>query len=244
MPQRVPLLSVATPHAECVSALTPSTRFDWLAFTSSLPGLFRTQPDTIPAEVPYLHAAADRIARWALPPGMAGAYRVGLVWAGNPRHPGDRWRSIPPAVFLALADVPGAVFCSLQPDVRADGLAAMEAYPQLRRTGAAAADFADTAAIVAQLDLVITVDTAIAHRAGAMARPVWILVPPVPDWHWQRNRSDSPWYPTARLFRQQASEDWSAVIARVRQALIETIASVPALNASVTSGWHCRQARF
>ncbi|HEX5326617.1 MAG TPA: hypothetical protein VFW75_08115 [Acetobacteraceae bacterium] len=170
MPQLVPLLSVAAPHAECVSARTPSTRFDWLAFTSSLPGLFRTQPDTIPAEVPYLQVEADRIARWALAPGMAGAYRVGLVWAGNPRHPGDGWRSIPPAVFLALADVPGAVFCSLQPDVRADGLAAMEAYPQLRRIGAAAADFADTAAVVAQLDLVITVDTAMAHLAGAMAR--------------------------------------------------------------------------
>ncbi len=153
----------------------------------------------------------------------AGALRVGLVWAGKPSHRNDRNRSLSLADLAPLFEVPGASFHSLQFGDPAEtvsplGFAALieDLRPRIR-------DFADSAALVASLDLIVTADTALAHLAGALARPVWTLLPFVPDWRWQTERDDSPWYPTMRLFRQTRPGDWDGVIARVGAALAERI---------------------
>ena len=197
-----------------------------------LPGLpyrFGTRVKTIPADVPYLAAPADRVAAWraraagdaAAPAGRA--LRVGLVWAGGNSHPNDRRRSAPLAAFEPLAAVPGVRLYSLQKGERAAALRNAPGWaPQ--DWGAAFDDFADTAAAIESLDLVISVDTSVAHLAGALGRPVWTLLPFAPDWRWLLGRADSPWYPTMRLFRQPRPGDWSAVVRDVQLALTEVAA--------------------
>jgi ADP-heptose:LPS heptosyltransferase len=140
---------------------------------------------------------------------------VGIAWSGNPVHKNDRKRSIPLAQFRQLA-ADGWQFVSLQPDVRESDRAAFEAWPGLVDAGRELRDFADTAGLLQALDLVITVDTSVAHLAGALGRPVWILLPYSPDWRWLMGRSDTPWYPGARLYRQPATGAWAPVLARVR----------------------------
>jgi ADP-heptose:LPS heptosyltransferase len=161
-----------------------------------------------------------RIAQWAsaLPP-AAGHPRIGVVWRGNPRHANDANRSIPLATFQALLDAPQRTFVPLQLDVSADEAALLDRQPAVSRLAGTVDDFADTAAILEHLDLVITVDTSVAHLAGAMGRPVWVLLPFAPDWRWMLRRSDSPWYPTMRLFRQPRIGDWDTVLATVRAEL-------------------------
>jgi ADP-heptose:LPS heptosyltransferase len=149
------------------------------------------------------------------PAGAARPLRVGLSWAGRPTHLHDRHRSIPLAALTALAEVPDVTFFSLQKwdpagEVNAapGGLRLVDVTPRLF-------NFADTAALIANLDLVLCVDTAVAHLAGAMGRPAWVMLPFSPDFRWLLDRSDSPWYPTLRLFRQPAPGDWTAVFSAV-----------------------------
>jgi hypothetical protein len=177
----------------------------------SLPHLLRTRLDTIPAEVPYLYAeeAADRLGT------RDGRLRVGLVWAGNPQHKNDRRRSLNPDVLAPLASLRDIQWFSLQP-----GTTTPPPLDLVDRT-ADLTDFADTAALLMQLDLVVTVDTSVAHLAGALGRPVWILLPYAADWRWLVERSDSPWYPSARLYRQSAPGDWPSVVERLRADLAE-----------------------
>jgi len=183
----------------------------------SLPRLFATTVATVPAEVPYLSVPAGARAPAALGDAPRGTRKVGIVWAGNPAHARDRVRSCALDRFLPLAAVPGVRLYSLQVGAAAAALAgAGDAVTDL---GRAFADFADTAAAVAALDLVIAIDSAVAHLAGALARPVWILLPFAPDWRWMTGRDDTPWYPTARLFRQPAPGGWDAVFAAVAAAL-------------------------
>ena len=198
------------------AALPP---FDLHCPLLSLPLAFGTTLATIPAAVPYLHVPAQRAMKWrsALP--AAGRPRVGLVWSGKPSHKNDHNRSIALHRLTPLLSVSGADFISLQPEYRAADLAALAAFPNLLRLDAALADFADTAAVVEALNLVIAVDTAVAHLAGALGKPVWLLVSSIQDWRWLRQRDDSPWYPTARLFRQPEIGDWDSVIARVAREL-------------------------
>ncbi len=186
----------------------------------SLPRAFGTDLATIPATVPYLAPDPADVSRWrdrlaeqdgdGTGDGAAGL-RVGLVWAGNPRHRNDRNRSIPVAALRPLLAVPGVRFVSLQTgDARADlnrlpGEGLLDAVERVR-------DFADTAAILANIDLLITVDTAMVHLAGAMGVPSWLLLPHVPDWRWLLDRADSPWYPSLRLFRQPRPGDWTTAI--------------------------------
>jgi hypothetical protein len=132
--------------------------------------------------------------------------KVGLVWSGDTRHSRDHLRSIPADLFLRLTDLPGIRFHSLQHEVRAADLPALTARPAIGREVEKAVDFADTAAFIARLDLVITIDTGIAHLAGALGKPVWTMLHVAPDWRWLTERSDSPWYPTARLFRMTPTE--------------------------------------
>ena len=184
----------------------------------SLPALFGTTLETIPGTVPYLSADAGRADAWTERLAGAAGFKVGLAWAGNPRHANDHNRSLAAAELAPLLATVGVSFYGLQVGERSLDAAALASGP-FRDLSPFIRDFADTAAIVANLDLVISVDSAVAHLAGALARPVWILLPFDAEWRWLRDRDDSPWYPTARLFRQTAPGDWTGLIGRVGRAL-------------------------
>ncbi|HEY6431209.1 MAG TPA: hypothetical protein VIZ17_04450 [Acetobacteraceae bacterium] len=181
----------------------------------------------MPRDVPYLHAAPERVARWAATLDSHPGCRVGLAWAGNPKHLNDRRRSIPAGQFLEIANVPGVRFYSLQHEIREGDRAALDANSTIVRVGEMVDEFADVAAIVTSLDLVITVDTAIAHLAGALGKAVWVLLPFVADWRWLVGQDDCPWYPTVRLFRQDAAGEWLPVIERVKAALRSLVVGAP-----------------
>jgi tetratricopeptide (TPR) repeat protein len=188
----------------------------------SLPRVFGTNLASIPKEVPYLHADAEDAGKWQRRLAERSApVNVGLVWAGRPTHKNDRNRSLKLENMAPLGQLPGLRFVSLQ-----KGAAAAEAKTpppgmELIDWTEELKDFADTAALIANLDLVIAVDTAVAHLAGAMGKPVWTLVPFIADWRWLLDRQDSPWYPTMRLFRQPCIGDWDSVIRRMAAELSE-----------------------
>ena len=193
---------------------------------SSVPHLVHTTLETIPGDVPYLHADPARIAAWrgkldAMLPG--GVPRIGLAWTGRPTHPNDRRRSVPLVRLAPLATVGRASFVSLQKPIPAADVSTLAQFPGMIGLADALTDFGETAAVIANLDLVITVDTAIGHLAGAMAKPVWIMLPKASDWRWLLQRSDSPWYPTARLFRQATPGAWDPVIAAAAAALTQEL---------------------
>lgn len=184
---------------------------------ASLPFLLKVRSDDLPAE-PYLTADPAKRQAWEarLPPGP----RIGIVWSGNPEHLDDRNRSMTLRTLLTMLP-PGLTVLSLQKDPRPDDAQTLRQTGQVVDLGPALDDFTDTAAIVACLDLVISVDTSTAHLAGALGRPVWILLPFAADWRWRRDRPDTPWYRSARLFRQSAPRDWRGVAEEVRDALKE-----------------------
>ena len=214
----LPLAQELEGVAEFVARGTnPLPAVDCRAPLMSLGRLFRTTIDSVPAEVPYLHPPTD-----APPPDLPpapGQRRIGLVWAGNPRHRTDARRSLPPGLLASLRRVSGLRFVSLQRDRPAGETAALARSLPLDDTAPLLTDFGATARIVDDLDLVVAADTAVAHLAGAMGKPVWILLPYAPDWRWLLDRPDSPWYPTARLFRQSAPGAWPPVVAAVERAL-------------------------
>lgn len=199
----------------------PNTRYDFWTPPFSLPYHCGTRLETIPAELPYLRAAPDRIARWA-PQLPQQGLRVGLVWKGNRGFENDTDRSLPSLRLLApLWEVPGIRFVSLQKGAGEDEAADPPPGQPLVELGSRLGDLADTAAVIASLDLVISVDTAVAHLAGALAKPCWLLLPYYKtDWRWLEDREDSPWYPKAlRLFRQSTMGDWPSVVERLRTSL-------------------------
>jgi tetratricopeptide (TPR) repeat protein len=182
-----------------------------------LPAILGTRVETIPARVPYLFADPELVRDWTLKLDIPKSHlKVGIAWRGSPEHRNDRKRSIEPAELSALAGVPGTSFISLQQGL-SDGVAGSLPFVPLGRE---LTDFADTAALMRNLDLVISVDTAVAHLAGAMAIPVWTLLAYNPDWRWMLGRDDSPWYPGMKLFRQENRGDWGSVMRRVREQLI------------------------
>jgi tetratricopeptide (TPR) repeat protein len=191
--------------------------FDFHCPLSSLPMAFDTTLNTIPQVIPYLSAGANAGA-WKERLGAMKRPRVGLVWAGNPNHFNDRNRSVPLETLLPLLDVE-AQFFSLQKEARPGDQAVLREHKKILDLAHELPSFAETAAIIQNLDLLISVDTSVAHLAGALGRPVWILLSYVPDWRWQLIRADSPWYPTARLFRQSESRDWQSVVHQVSAAL-------------------------
>lgn len=199
----------------------PKSGWDCWTPLMSIPLYCQTRLDSIPAFIPYLQAAAGRMARWGahLP---ARGIRIGLVWKGNPKFENDADRSLPALdVLLPLGRVGGVHFISLQKGAGEDqAMHPPEGLPLLH-LGSQIEDFADSAAILANLDLVICVDTAIAHLAGALGKPCWVLLPDYKtDWRWLDGRSDSPWYPgVMRLFRQPAAGGWAIVVAEVQAAL-------------------------
>ena len=221
-PPLVRLLSAAAPYATVVDTLPDGARFDIQCDSTSLPRWFETEFDGIPAPRQYLWPSANPKSARKHPADRR--LKVGLAWSGDARHSRDHLRSIPADLFLTVADVPGISFHSLQYAARSDDRPTLAARPAIARDIQKAADFADTAALVASLDLVIAVDTAIVHLAGALGKPVWIVLHVAADWRWLTDRSDSPWYPSARLFRVTPAEwlggaGWRPVINRVATAL-------------------------
>lgn len=190
---------------------------------SGLPRLAGTRLDTIPAEVPYLQADPGKAAAWverlwALSPRHY--RRIGIVWAGRPTHLNDDNRSITLASFAPLAALPGVSLVSLQKGATAQKqIGSYWGRAPLINLGSEIADYGDTMAVIESLELIVTVDTSVAHLAAAMGKPVWIILPYAPDWRWLLERTDSPWYPTVRLFRQSAARDWPPVIAAIAEEI-------------------------
>ncbi|MEN9879871.1 MAG: hypothetical protein RIQ55_517, partial [Pseudomonadota bacterium] len=211
----VSLLSDQWPGAVVAESFADVSGFDLATPMMSLPLALGTRLESIPAEVPYLRVASTEMAVNDQP-------RIGLVWSGSTGHKNDKNRSIPVATLAPLFDLPVDWVC-LQPDLRASDLGWLAEHPDVALDRPMLTDFSETARIIEALDWVVTVDTAVAHLAGALGKPVWILLPTGADYRWLLDRHDSPWYPTARLFRQPVRGDWAGVIAQVTQAIADTM---------------------
>jgi Tfp pilus assembly protein PilF len=224
---QAPLKTLLTqlPDVQVLARGEPVPHFDCQIPLLSLPLALRTELATIPARVPYLHADRELALLWRQRLDAGRPPRIGLAWSGNARHGNDHNRSLPLTELVrTLAPLAGrASFVSLQKEVRAADEPVLRASG-IRHFGAELADFRDTAALADSLDLIVSVDTSVAHLAGALGRPLWILLPFTPDWRWLRERADSPWYPTARLLRQRAPGDWDAALAELAHGLAACIA--------------------
>ncbi len=221
-----PLLSAMTGVSQCLSkSAAPLPAFDFHCPLSSLPLAFGTGLDSIPAERSYLPPpAADRVRDWEDRLGPHDRLRVGLVWSGNPKHNNDRNRSIRLRMLTRILDL-DATFVSLQKDPRPADRETLLERPEIVDLTADLTDFAETAALISCLDLVITVDTSVAHLAGALGCPTWILLSYTPDYRWLLDRDDSPWYPTVRLFRQSETREYGSVLDSVRMELLALISA-------------------
>jgi hypothetical protein len=204
------------PRAEVIPQGDPLPPFDAQCALMSLPLVLRTTLKSLPREIPYLSPPPDRISRWPARFAQIPQRKIGLAWSTNAASPTARRRSCRLADFAPLASVANTRLFSLQKGPASSETAA-SAFPITDWTSDLS-DFADTAALISQLDLVITVDTAVAHIAGAIGKTFWVLVPFAPDWRWLLNRSDSPWYPTARIFRQHVPGNWTQVISQIAEA--------------------------
>lgn len=213
----IPLFAAQKGKFEIVAWGAAPPNFDVHCPLLSLPYALKTTLRTIPASIPYLFSPPGKLDHWRAKLGKKGKPRVGLAWSGNPRKK-DRSRNIPLELFLPSMST-AMEWHILQKDIPEDDRSSLKSNPAIIDHTASLNDFSDTAALVAELDLVISVDTVAAHLAGAMGKPAWILLPFHPDFRWLRDRTDSPWYPTARLFRQTHDGDWGGVIDQVSREL-------------------------
>jgi hypothetical protein len=215
----VPLVEASFPGVECLGP-GRDLQVQLHVAAMELPGCFATTLESVPARVPYLRPPEPAGARWRelLAPWRDRA-RIGLAWSGSQVQINNRNRALPLSLLMPLAQLPGVQCFSLQKGDAGPWTDVAPDPKQLLDLTARWQDFGDSAAMIEQLDLVITVDTAIAHLAGALGKPVWILLPPNPDWRWLLEREDSPWYPTARLFRRGFGEHRREQVARVESAL-------------------------
>lgn len=203
----------------------PLPGFDLYIPMMSLAKVFATTLDTVPADIPYL--TPPDVAAVQLPASMERRRQIGIVWAGKPTHQNDKNRSCTFRDFIELLGMPGVSVFSLQKGPREADIAAECCESLVLNLGPRLNDFADTAAVIQQLDMVITVDTSVAHLAGALGKPVWVLVPHAPDWRWMTDTDSSPWYPSMRLFRQEKHGDWDSVFIKVRRALRDELGLSP-----------------
>jgi tetratricopeptide (TPR) repeat protein len=228
-PALAPLLTTLGPEIEIVPPEGAAPVFDFTCPLLSAPHKLGTTIESIPATVPYLSVRQARRDAWrARLAGIAPGLRVGLAWSGNAQYANDWTRSIAFEKLGAILGVPGATYVCTQKDLRPSDEASF-ANAGVIDVRDELTDFGETAALIDQLDLVITVDTVLAHLAGALGKPVWVLLSAVSDWRWLEHRTDSPWYPTARLFRQRTLGDWAPVFAEVK-------AELSALSAKKSSG--------
>jgi tetratricopeptide (TPR) repeat protein len=217
-PELQPLLSDLD-GVTVIASGTPRQAFDWHCPLLSLPLAFKTTQETIPAPAPYLNAPAERMSYWRERLGPQGRPRAGFVWSGQVSHNNDANRSIALARLAPLFENPPFQCFSLQSELRPADDETLAGLPNLVHLGGDLRDFADTAAIISLLDVVISVDTAVAHLAGALGKPVLVLLPHAADFRWMRDCCDSPWYPTAALVRQPAFGDWDSVVTRLGEEL-------------------------
>lgn len=208
-----------------LQADAPYPQFDYYIHLISLPRVFGTELASVPAAIPYVHVDPARKSRWAQRIDGDSTLRVGLVWAGDPNHVRDRYRSVALTDLAPVINVKGARFYSFQVGSRAAQCASASAGADLIDLGPQLHDFADTAAAIDQMDLLISVDTSVAHLAGALGKRVWTMLPTPSEWRWMVDREDSPWYPTMRLFRQRRSGDWKEVIGRIAAELADFVHS-------------------
>ncbi len=201
--------------------------FDFHCPLLSLPLAFNTRLETIPRPTPYLFAAKESVNAWNERLPRSRVPLVGISWAGNPEFPADAPRTIGLRRLTPLLAVPGVQFVSIQKDLREGDQELLRQNPHLVHLGDKLDDFRDTAAIMSLLDLVISSDTGPVHLAGALGRPIWVLLQHSPDWRWLLDRDDSPWYPSARLFRQPKADDWQSVVDRLTEELNRAISSRP-----------------
>jgi tetratricopeptide (TPR) repeat protein len=213
-----PLLGAMADGITLVEPGAALPEFDLHCVFMSLPYALGTTLNSVPAQVPYLTAPVERLPAWRARLPKTARVRVGLVWASSSTHYVAAKRNVQLTSLAPLLATEGVDFVSLQVQYRADDLPLLAQLP-IERIDGAITDFGDTAAAIEQCDLVISVDTSVAHLAGALGKPVWVLLPFIADWRWLWNRNDSPWYPTARLFRPSRRDDWEDVIAKVAREL-------------------------
>jgi tetratricopeptide (TPR) repeat protein len=222
------LVAASLPDIDVADALGMRAGFDYQSSLMSLPFAFRTRLESVPADVPYLRADADRVRQWRQRLGEGG-FRVGVIWQGNPQYGRDRERSIRLAHYAPLAAVAGVRLISLQAQHGLEQLDDLPAGMEIERLGERIVNnpdgFRDMAAAMMNMDLMITSDTGPAHLAGALGRPTWVALRTRPDWRWMLDRADSPWYPTMRLFRQPTPGDWPGLFAEIAEALREAVAA-------------------
>jgi Flp pilus assembly protein TadD len=218
-PELVQLLARVEGVAAVVARGDALPPFDVHCPAGSLPRALRSELASIPATVPYLSASDERIAKWRARIEPLPSPRIAIAWSGRATHANDRNRSLAFEQLRPLFNLGRGSFVSIQRELRDGDADALAGLPNVTHVGGALDDFDDTAAVMALVDLLIAVDTSVVHLAGAVARPVWVLLPFQPDWRWLLDRTDSPWYPTARLFRQAQPGAWDDVLARVHEAL-------------------------
>ncbi|MEJ0096688.1 MAG: glycosyltransferase family 9 protein [Bauldia sp.] len=221
------LLAANFPGVDVTEAVGLRSGFDYQVSLMSLPAVFSTTLESVPAEVPYLAAEAERVARWRERLGGQG-FRVGIVWQGSRGYLRDSERSIPLAEYAPLAAVPGVRLISVQSMAGLEQLDSLPPGMQVERLGEEIENnpdgFREVAAVMANLDLLVMSDTGPTHLAGALGRPGWLALSRHPDWRWMREREDTPWYPTMRLFRQETRGDWAGVFARMAGELGTVVA--------------------
>lgn len=222
-----PLAGLISTLGQPLRIITPGTalpEYDVHCPLLSLPFAFKTTLHTVPATIPYLGAEPAKVQFWEQKLGAKKKTRIGLVWSGNAAHSNDQKRSLPLRMLMPVLEL-NYEFHALQKEIRQDDRTYLESsniLPHMQDIN----DFSDTAALITQMDIVLSVDTSVAHLAGALGKTLWIMLPYMPDFRWMMERNDSPWYPTARLFRQPRMDDWESVIADVKGALSKSAGSL------------------
>jgi tetratricopeptide (TPR) repeat protein len=203
----------------------PLPSFDCHCPLMSLPLAFQTTLTSVPSAVPYLKPSSEKERFWAEKLGATKQLRVGLVWSGDPRHQNDKQRSIALSELIAALP-PGFEYVSLQSEIRDSDRRALKESERLVHFGSELKDFSDTSALCAQMDVVVCVDTSVAHLSGALGKPTFLLLPYNPDWRWLLDRTDSPWYPTMQLYRQEQLGNWQSALEKVSADLQKTVSTM------------------
>jgi hypothetical protein len=201
----------------------------------SLPAILGTGLQTIPCEIPYFAIDQQRVAFWAHELESVPEYKIGVIWQGNPLHTKDRERSFPLAELESVALIPGVRLFSLQKGHGLDQIERVSDRFPVTDLGPRLEDFVETAAVMLNLDLIISADSSPAHLAGALGVPIWMCLPYISDWRWMTGREDSPWYPSMRLFRQRQFGDWNELFSR----LARDLAGAPVLRSRGQAPCQC-----